>query len=242
MPITGVRGKGGSGKTTIVAYLLAKYFPKIQKYTNFYLKLPKTKQIDSMELFELEDYGKPVIVIWDEGYTEMDNRDSMNDDSRIKSYLLFQARKNNMSIVSITQLNIMDIRWRELEENCIYCFDRPIYNRDFSSYEGDFHYVYVSGKSASYFTLPYNSAKRVFPFFKTNQKIFPPDFEEMKRKAEMKDPKKLLKYIDKIANEIKSKSDLTKITHDTVKYAMLELGYVDFSVEKYVYARVKGKE
>lgn len=240
MPITGVRGKGGSGKTTIVSYILAKYFIKLKKYTNFYLNLPNTEQIDSLKLFELEDYGEPIIVVWDEGYTEMENREAMDEANKVKSYLLFQARKNNMSIISITQLNIMDVRWRELEEDYIYCFDRPIYNRDFTPFEGDFHYAYVKGVNISYFTLDYETAKKIFPLFKTEQKIFPKGFEEMKKRVLLKDPKEKLKEIERIMKKIQK--DVTKVTHDKVKLAMLNNDELDFSLEPYVYIKLKGEE
>jgi len=242
MPITGIRGKGGSGKTTIATWLLAKYFQDIKKYVNFNLTLPNTEKIDSIELFDIDDEGKPVIVVWDEGYTEMDNRDAMDEKNKINSYLLFQARKNNMSIISITQLNIMDIRWRELEENSIICFDRPIYTRDFKPYKGIFKYAYVMNNRVSKFTLSYKEAEKVFPYFKTKQKILPKNFEEMRRKVRLQNnPKEILAYVDEIANNIKANCDIEKVTHDEVKRCMLEREYMDFKYEPYVYIKLKGK-
>lgn len=145
-----------------------------------------------------------------------------------------------MSIIAITQLNIMDIRFRELEENCIYCFDRPIYDKNLKPYKGDFHYAYISGNKVTKFILPFRVAKDYFQYFNTKQKILPKGFEEMKIRAKLKDPKEKLKYIRTIAKEIREKCDLKKVTHDTVKYAMLELDCLDFSLERYVYAVLKG--
>jgi len=242
MPLTGVYGKGGSGKNTIVAYFIVKYFPNLKVYVNFNLYLPNAEKIDSIKLFELPETDKPIIVIWDEAYTEIENREFMSDQNRINSYLLFQARKNNMSIISICQLNILDVRWRGLEENCIFCYDRPIYDRKFKPFKGDFHYAFVKGNKITKFTLKYNDAKKVFPFFDTKQKILPKNFQEMKDNIMLRNPKEKLKHIDSIADRIRKECDLEKITHDSVKNAMLELEYVDFKFEPYVYVRLKAKE
>ena len=192
-------------------------------------------------MFDLPETKEPVIVVWDEAYTEMENRDFMSDQNRINSYLLFQSRKNNMSIISISQLNILDVRWRGLEENAIFCFDRPIYDKNFKDYKGDFHYAYFRGNKIVRFTLKYNEAKKVFPLFNTKQKILPKNFQEMKDRMMLQNPKEKLKYIDKIADEIRDKCDLDKVTHDSVKNAMLELEYSDFKFEPYVYVRLKAK-
>ena len=243
MPLTGVYGKGGSGKNTIVTYFLIKYFLKLKKYVNFNLELPNTEKIDSISLFELPETDKPVIVIWDEAYTEgLDNRDSMSLENRIQSYLLFQARKNNMSIISISQLNILDVRWRGLEEKTIICKDRPIYDRNFKDYKGDFKYGIYDGKNLNNYVLKYNEAKKVFRFFNTKQKILPKNFQEIKKQILLQNPKERIKYIDSIADRIRKECDLKKITHDAVKNAMLELEYADFKFEPYVYVRLKAIE
>ena len=242
MPLTGVYGKGGSGKTTIVVYLLIKYFSKLKKYVNFDLiNVLNVEKIDSIKLFDLPETDKPIITVWDEAYTELENRDFMSDQNRINSYLLFQARKNNMSIISISQLNILDVRWRGLEDKTIICRDRPIYDKYFNDYKGDFHYAIFDGKRLKNYTLRYNEAKKVFPFFKTKQKIFPKNFQEMKEQIKLRNPKEKLKYIDVIADRIRKECNLEKITHDTVKNAMLELEYKDFKFEPYVYVRLKAQ-
>ena len=224
MPLTGVYGKGGSGKNTIVTWLMVKYFLKLKKYVNFNLELPNTEKIDSMSLFELPETDEPIIVVWDEAYTEgLDNRDSMSLENRVQSYLLFQARKNNMSIISISQLNILDIRWRGLEQKTIICKDRPIYDKHFKDYKGDFKYAIFDGRRLKHYTLKYSEAKKVFRFFNTKQKILPKNFQQIKDKIRLQDPKERLKYIDSIADRIRKEYNLEKITHDAVRNAMLEL-------------------
>ena len=241
MPLTGIRGLGGSGKTTFVVYLLKECFEKLKVYSNFEIKLPNVKVVDAMELFELEETEEPIIAVWDEGYTEAENRDAMSDINRIKTYIPMQARKNNLSLIVIEQIDIMDIRFRQLENSWIYCYERPIYNRDFTPYKGDFYYAHIRGsKIKSRFTLRYNKAKKIFPLFETRKKIFPKDFEDMKRRAKLQNTNEKIRYIRNLAEEIKQKYKLEKITHDTVKYAMLEIGCLDYSLERYVYAVLKG--
>ena len=242
MPLTGVYGKGGSGKNTIVTWFLIKYFLNLKKYVNFNLKLPNTEKIDSISLFELPETDKPIIVIWDEAYTEgLDNRDSMSLENRIQSYLLFQARKNNMSIISISQLNILDVRWRGLEEKTIICKDRPIYDKNFKDFKGDFKYAIYDGRKLKHYTLKYREAKKVFQYFKTKQKILPKNFQQIKDQIRLKNPKERLKHVDSIADRIRNECNLEKITHDSVRNAMLELEIPDFKYEPFVYVRLKAK-
>ncbi|MBY8981653.1 MAG: hypothetical protein KGD57_01780, partial [Candidatus Lokiarchaeota archaeon] len=246
MPLTAVYGKGGSGKNTITAYLLAKYFQRFDKYLNFPLKLPNTYKVNTYELFEMEskDIQDIIFVGWDEAYTEgLDNRNSMTDENEIQSYLLMQARKKNYNILSIAQLNMLDVRWRELEENFIYCFPRPIYDKHFNHYKGDFHYAYCSsGYKPKKYTLKYKDALKLFPLFETKKVILPKNFEEMRLKQELKKPKGLLNYIEQITDAIQNKfSDeiIAGISHDRVKSWMMDLEYVNFAYEKYVYIKLK---
>lgn len=244
MPLTGVYGKGGSGKNTIVAYLKVKYMLNVETFTNFPLKTPKTQQIDSMKLFELPETDKPRLVIWDEAYTEgLDNRESMSIENRIQSYLLFQARKNNMSIISISQLSILDIRWRSLEELIIYCKDRPIYNKNLSYCTEDFYYIFYNGKKAIPYTLKYGDARKLFPLFNTKQKILPKDFDILRSQIEMQNPKKRNKEINKIVEKIikEFKPERKDVTHLWIKNVMLDLELPNLSLEPYVYVRLKSK-
>lgn len=244
MPLTGIYGKGGSGKNIIVVYFMAKYFRKVKKYVNFNLKLPKTERIDSIKLFELPETDKPIIVIWDEAYTEMEDRNFMSIENRINSYLLFQARKNNMSIISISQLNILDIRWEKLEAYTIACEDRLIYDKNLNHYKGDFNYVFSNGKKAIPFTLKYNTAKKLFPLYNTKEKILPRDFEQMKMKILMNNPKERNKMVNKIVDLIMEKVELPQnkkgLTHNWLRNVLLTLE-LDFKLEPYVYVRLHSK-
>lgn len=245
MPLTGIYGKGGSGKTLIAIYFLAKFFPKIQKYLNFDVKLPKCEKIDSIKLFELPETEDLIIVVWDEAYTEIEDRNFMSMENRINSYLLFQARKNNMSIISISQLNILDFRWRRLEERVIFCHDRPILDKNFNHFKGDFHYSYSNGKRIFPFTLKYKDAKKLFPLYATKQKIFPKGFELLKEKIRLKDPKernKMINHISKIVIKKYGLPDKKKdLTHNWLKDKMLDLE-LELTFEPYVYIRLHSKK
>lgn len=246
MPLTAIYGKGGSGKNTILAYLFAKFFQRFDKYLNFPLKLPNVYKVNTFELFEMEskDIQDIIFIGWDEAYTEgLDSRDSMTDENKIQSYLLFQARKKNFNILSIAQLDMLDVRWRKLEESIIYCFPRPIYDKDFNHYKGDFHYAYCSmGKKPKRYTLKYRDAKKLFPLFETKKVLLPKDFEEMKLKQKLKTPKGLLTYIEEISDAIQhnfSDEIIVGVTHDRVKSWMMDLEYVNFAYERYVYIKLK---
>jgi len=218
MPLTGIYGKGGSGKNTIVAYFKLKYFSRLKTYVNFTLRTPNTEKIDSI----------------------------MSLENRIQSYLLFQARKNNMSIISISQLSILDIRWRKLEEHLILCMDRDIYDKNLNPSKKDFRYIFSNGKKNVPFTLKYNTAKKVFPFFDTREKILPKDFQRLKTKLDMQNPKKRNKVVNKIVDKIlnvikKSPVEKKDVTHIWIKNIMMDLELPDLSLEPYVYIRLKSK-
>jgi len=246
MPIEGIYGLGGSGKNTILTYLIKrnKHLMNFKKYVNFTLRLPNTEKINSDELFDIEDTDEPTAVFWDEAYTEdLDSRDSMTDENKVKSYLLFQARKNNMMIVSIAQLNILDLRFRELQENVLYCYPRKVWNSDFTPYRGDFHYCYLTntGKRIK-FGLKYSDAEKVFPYFSTHEKILPKDLDFLRKKSLMKNPENVKLKVKEIADVIKKNCDIEKLTHDGLKYAMLDNNFINYlSLEKLVYITLKGK-
>jgi len=244
MPLTGIYGDTGSGKTTILVYLLKKDFDSVEKYGNFYTTLPNWKQLDIIDLTELPETDKKRIVVFDEGYTDFDNRMSMNEENTFNTYLLFQQRKSNMSIIGLSQLNILDCRWRGLEKIKILCRDRPVYDNKGEDYKGDFHYIFIKGNKAINFTLKYSVAKILFPFFKTKQKIIPKHYEEMKNKIRMRNPEERNKITDNIVKEIVEKFDIPEqkkdITHDWVGNALMDLKK-DLSVERFVYIRLRNR-
>lgn len=245
MPLTGVYGDTGTGKTTIVIYLLARFFPDIEKYGNFPTKLKNWKQVDILELTELPETRKIRIVVIDEGYTEYDNRNSMDDEQTFNTYLLMQHRKANMSIIGISQLNILDVRWRGLEKFRILCKDRPIYGKDRKDYRGDFHYLFMYGSKSEKFTLPYKIAEKIFPLFDTKRKILPKNYESMKEKIRLKNPHERKLIIDEIVNEIEKNIGIpeqkSKITHDWVANCLIDLEK-NTDLERFIYVRLRAEK
>jgi len=249
MPLTGIRGKGGSGKNTYFAYHIfknKKLLNNIEKIVNFDFNAPKIKKFNTVELLEMEETDNLIICAIDESYVEMDCRNSMDLRNRLNSYLLFQARKNNMSMIGISQLNVMDLRWRELEEKTIYCFDRPILDKNLKDFKGDFHYALCSAfHKPVRFILRYHTAKKLFRFFKTKQKILPHDIEELKMRLNLRSAKTRKEVVNKMVKDIIDSypSDLIKsqLTHSWLKNALLDLEIPEMSLEPYVYIRLKTK-
>jgi len=248
MPLTGIRGKGGSGKNTYFAYSIfknKKLLNDITKYTNFSFDAPKTKTFNTIELLELGETDELTICAIDEAYVEFDCRNSMDLLSKLNSYLMFQARKNNMSMIALSQLNVLDLRWRELEDRYIYCFDRPILDKNLKDFKGDFHYALISlFHKPIKFTLRYHDAKKLFKYFKTKMKIMPHDIEELKMKLNLRNAKTRKEVVMKMVKEIiDAYPDLDKktLTHDWLKNALLDLEIPEMSLEPYIYVRLKAK-
>lgn len=237
--LVGVYGNVGSGKNVFVVKVLCGVPEDIPKYLNFNCSLPNCHRIQGAELFDLEDTGKEAIVVWDEAYTEMDNRMSMSDLNRTDSYLLMQSRKNNMSIISISQLNILDVRWRGLENYAVVAKNRFGMDINGNNSKADFHYVITNGTSIRSFTLKYKVAEKVFGLYDTREKVLPRNFEDLKMKLECDTPKKLNAMIDGLAKKIRKNYELgEKPTHDIIKDAMLRLG-LNLHYEPYVYVRLR---
>jgi len=248
LPLTGIRGKGGSGKNTYFAYHIYKnktLRDEIPKIVNFDFEAPKVEKFNTIELLEREETEELSICGIDEAYVEMDCRNSMDLLNKLNSYLLFQARKNNMSMVGISQLNVLDLRWRELEEKTVFCFDRPILDKNLNDYKGDFHYALLSPfRKPIRFTLRYHTAKKLFRFFKTKSKIMPHDIAELKMRLNLRNAKTRKEVVNKMVNEIlDAYPDLDKktLTHAWLKNALLDLEIPEMSLEPYVYIRLNAK-
>ena len=248
MPLTGIRGKGGSGKNTYFAYHIyknKKLRDDVKKIVNFDFVAPNTEKFNTIELLEMEETDDLTICALDEAYVEMDCRNSMDLRNKLNSYLLFQARKNNMSMVAISQLNVLDLRWRELEEKTIFCFDRPILDKKLRPYKGDFHYALLSPfHKPVRFTLKYSTAKKLFKYFRTKQKILPHDIEELKMRLNLRNAKTRKEVVNKMVEEVLDAYpdlDSKTLTHVWLKNALLELEIPELSLEPYVYIRLKAR-
>lgn len=244
MPLTGVYGDTGTGKTTIVIYILKRYFPTVPKFGNFPSLLENWETVDILELADLPETTEKRIVVIDEGYTEYDNRNSMDEEQTFNTYLLMQHRKANMSIIGISQLNILDVRWRGLEKFRILCKDRPIYARDGTDFKGDFHYFIMAGNKGKWFTLPYKTALKIFPLFETKRKILPKNYEQRKEKIRFQNLTQRKIILEDIVKEIKNKMGIpdtkNKVTHDWVANALIEIEK-NIDYERFVYVKIRSE-
>jgi ABC-type dipeptide/oligopeptide/nickel transport system ATPase component len=245
MSVNGIYGNAGSGKTVLAVHLLS-HEPNIKIYGNVVsIKLPNYEMLDSIDLFDLERTEIEVTVLWDEGYTEMENRRSMRIDNIVNSYLLMQRRKRNFRFIGISPLNILDVRWRSMEHFAIYAYDRPIKNEDGSDYKGDFHYFITDGRHKQRFTLPYNIAKECFKYFDTKEIISPKDLEKIRENIEISQDKEKLNeliddYVEKL-KKIKTSPDFIKPTKYWVKDNMLRLG-LNMKLCDFVWIRINQKQ
>lgn len=247
MPLTTIQGDTGSGKTLIFMWFMVKYFSKAEKYGNFETKLPNWHKVSIMELTELPDTDKIRIVVRDEGYTDYDNRRSMEEEQIFNSYIPMQHRKSNISLTVITQLDILDLRVSGFEKFRIIAHDRPIYNKDGTLFEGDFHYTFLNkyGKQTR-FTMPYKTALKLFPLYRTEEKIMPRGYDKMKFNIRMKDPKQRKQIIIDITDEIVKKYGLPEskkeLTHNWIKDKMLDLEKdLEMKLEPFIYIKLKEK-
>ena len=88
----------------------------------------------------------------------------MSDENRLFSYILFQSRKKNVELFCIAQLrNTIDVRFRELCDLIIQCK---------RTHEG-FEYILSDPQFINYCrtVLPYESAKKYFKYYDTNEII-----------------------------------------------------------------------
>lgn len=246
MPLTTIQGDTGSGKTLIFIWFMCRYFSNTEKYGNFDTTLKNWHKVSMLELAELPETDNIRIVVRDEGYTDYDKRRSMEEEQIFNDYLPMQHRKSNISLTLITQLDILDLRVSGFEKYRITAHDRPIYNLDGTLFKGDFNYTFQDKYGGfTEYTLPYKMALKLFPLYKTKQKILPRNYEKMKFNIRMKDPKQRKQIVIEIADEIKKQYGLPEnkkeLTHNWIKDKMLDMekDLEMKTLEPYVYIRLK---
>jgi hypothetical protein len=244
MSVCGIYGNAGSGKTVLAVYLLMQK-PDIKIYGNVKsIKLPNYEMLDSVDLWDLEKIEIDITVLWDEGYTEFENRRSMALGNLINSYLLMQRRKRNFEFIGICPLNILDVRWKATERFAIYAFDRKIKNEDGTDFQGDFHYFITDGYRKRKFTLPFVKAKECFKFFDTKEVIPPKNIERIRENLEISlDNEKLNELINKYVKILIKERKKAKIqwfvkpNKNYVKDTMLKLN-MNMKLCDYVWVRL----
>jgi len=243
--VWGLYGDAGSGKTTLCAKIL-KSLPHCAIYSRMKFNLPNYHLLTPLTLIELEKTEKEVIVVWDEGYEELDNRDFMTLKSKVNSYILFQRRKRNLNFLGIAPLYMFDVRWRKLEKIAFFAKDRPLTNPDGKPCTRDFKYTVIQWRQGKikHLTFPYKTAKKYFQYFDTSAIIQPHDIEEIKLELSTQNPEQLDKLIDVYVNKLwktgKIPNTVKEISVNFVKNLMLR-ERLNPKLASYVCIRLKEK-
>lgn len=242
--VWGFYGDAGSGKTILCTYFL-KNLPECHVYSRLTFKLPNYHKLTPVNLLELKKSDAEVIVVWDEGYEEMDNREFMSLKSRINSYILFQRRKRNLNFFGISPLYLFDLRWRSLEKLAFFAKSRPQTDAYGNPSKEDFHYKVTDWKhKPKSFTFPFKNAKEYFQYYETMEMLIPYNIEEIKQDLAAQDPKQLNALIDKYVNVLWKKGDIPEtiksVSVNFVKDKMLRAG-LNTKLASYVCIRLKQK-
>lgn len=217
-------GAIGSGKTLLCVILA--YFSKKDVFSNFQIDI---KRYNELEIIDLLDLKNGIMVIIDEAYTWLESRTSLSTLNRYLSYIIFQSRKRTIDIITTSQMfSSVDIRFREQSNIIVQC----------KRIDDDFHYTfnYIGSKQISTFILPFKKAKKFFSIYDTLEIVESNQKQELEFKLLQNYPNHLLVKVKEIAEFIKDK--VKKITHDSIKTALLMNGY-NTSYEKYIYLYLK---
>jgi len=226
-----VLGNNGSGKTFILTYYATKFIRKI--YSNYKLKLNNYIPLTINDLLDMNKLDKGNIFL-DEAYTWLEARTSGNALNLLTSYLIYQQRKRTLDIYLTAQMfSSLDKRVRHLVNIIIFCQPRVNFKKD------DFHFIYQDkdiGIETS-FMITYKIAKNYFEYYNTYEIIEPQNVSRLEFNLLKNNPKRLIEKIKEIAKIVKPQISI--ITHDSVKTALLINGY-EIGYEKFLYPYLKG--
>lgn len=223
-----VLGNLGSGKTLFLTYLATKFVRIV--YSNYKLNI---KNYKSLKVIDLLDLPNNIEVFIDEGYTWLESRVSSKVLNRYLSYIVLQSRKRTINIYITAQMfSTVDVRFREQSDIIILCTKLPK--------EKGFQYKILNRHNNNYlnFVLPMDKAKNYFQYYDTYEIIEPYEKNKLEFSLLQSDTKALFEKSKLIAKRINN--DIQKITHNTVKLALLKNGF-DKNFEPYVYMYLKEK-
>lgn len=219
-----ILGNYGSGKTLLLTYLSLK--SKRDIYSNFKLNIKKYNSLDILDLLNLPNN---IDVYLDEAYTWLESRLSGKAINRYLSYILLQSRKRTIDIYCTAQLfSTIDVRFRNKSDILVKC----------RKCKDGFHYRFFNLNTFKnkYFVLLFDKAKKYYKYYDTYEIVEPFEKARLEFSLLLSDTNKLFKKATQIAKIIKPK--LNRITHDSVKFALMDNGFVkDF--EPYVYPILK---
>lgn len=219
-----ILGNYGSGKTLLLTYFALKTKRKI--FSNFKIN---TDNYNTLEVLDLLELPNNIDVFLDEAYTWLESRLSGKAINRYLSYILLQSRKRTLDIYCTAQLfSTIDVRFRHKSDIIIECH----------KFKDGFHYKIFNRNTfkRKYFVLPFDLAKKYYSYYDTYEIVEPYEKARLEFSLLSSDTNKLFKKAKQIAKYIKPK--LTRITHDSVKFALMDNGFVkDF--EPFVYPILK---
>lgn len=218
----------GSGKTLLLTYFASKLKDRII-YSNYELKLENYHPLKPIDLITLPTN---IEVFLDEGYAWLESRISASQLNRYMSYLLFQSRKRNTNFyITAPLFSTIDKRFKLYADYIIMCERK----------KDGFKYTSILRKNSRVkkFFFPMSKAKEIFKLYDTYEIVEPMNNANLEYNIIKNDKQELLKISTVIANKIKP--DLKRITHNSIKLALLKEG-LDKNYEGYVYAILQCNE
>ncbi|MHA1756715.1 MAG: AAA family ATPase [Promethearchaeota archaeon] len=222
-----VLGDLGSGKTLFLTYLAYKSeFHNI--YTNYHLNIPQKNIIMLTPALFRHSFEKlNGLMLIDEIYTLIDSRNSMNENNKLLSYILFQSRKKDIQIwITAQMFSTIDKRFREFADFLVSCKKLEK--------SGYFYYkIYSIAGNTKKIILTPKITQILYSFYDTNEVI-----NSMNISLDINFLNK--EIIPKIISIMKQKN-LTKITRDTINLIGIMLNLTK-TEKDYCYYLLKTKE
>lgn len=234
--LTSLIGNLGSGKTLYLAWLSHRLKRPI--YSNFRLNRPNYKPLDLVDLIGLENN---VNIFIDEAYAWIDSRVSGSAVNRYCSYVILQSRKTFTDVFITAQLfSTVDIRFRLQSNIIIKC--KAIGKQRFYKAKVPIKFRYTTinreNRAKKVQELYFDDAIKYFKTYDTLEIIDSSERESLEFYLIVKNPRRLKEKVISIAKSIEP--DVKKITHPSVKFAML-MNAVPIQYESYVYNYMTGK-
>lgn len=135
MPLWGVVGKMGAGKTLWMTYSLAilKAERKMKILANYNLHFPY-EPIDMNALLDPNSQISNCAIGLDEFWVWADSRASSSNVNKMVSYFLLQSRKRDVEIFATAQsYDQLDKRFRKNADYIVYCKKHPV-KKDYMLY------------------------------------------------------------------------------------------------------------
>jgi hypothetical protein len=226
-------GTMGSGKTLLMTHFATKINNK-PIYSNYEIKVRNYKKLEAIDLVNLPN---DIEVFLDEGYAWLESRISSSLLNRYMSYLLLQSRKRQNNFYITAQLfSSIDKRFRLHSDILILAKKVGLPDNP-----RGFKYSVMNIRDNKFSTLffPINKARKLFRLYDTTEIIKPFNNSQLKYNIIKDDSKLLMKMSNELANKIKP--NLKKITHNTVKLAIIKEG-LDKNFEPMVYTILKEEQ